>query len=324
MRLCKQRAPDLQAVHSGLLHGLTAAGHERRLAAMLRHMQKTPGLALCAALSLLGSTAQAQTISTDTIAPDSAHQPKWEAGVAGVAVTVPDYPASDQNRTIALPAPYFVYHGSTFRSDDEGSRLRQILTPNVELSLSGGGALSSDSKHSDARSGMPDLGYLLEVGPNVRLTYDGPMPETKWVIDLPIRAVASLNDFDLRWRGLIFAPEFAYQSKHFVNDHLNLRIALGAEVGTRLLQRYFYEVPSAYATADRAAYSASAGYLGSSLAATLNYKVTKKLKSFVSLEYDNYAGAANNDSPLYRSNDGYAAVIGFSWSFLQSHEIEED
>jgi hypothetical protein len=59
-------------------------------------------------LSLLAtSTAQAQTISTDTIAPDSAHQPKWEAGVAGVAVTVPDYPASDQNRTHRIARAVF-------------------------------------------------------------------------------------------------------------------------------------------------------------------------------------------------------------------------
>lgn len=274
--------------------------------------------ALCACLITL--PAYAQTLGTDTVAPDSPDQPKWEAGVAGVALTVPDYPASDENRTLALPAPYFVYHGTTFRSDDEGSRLRQKLTPNVELSLSGGGALSSDSKHSDARQGMPDLGYLLEVGPNMRLVFDGPAPQTQWVIDLPVRAVASLQDVDLHWRGVVFAPEFAFQSKRFLDERASLRVALGAEVASTLLQRHFYDVQAQYATADRPQYSASAGYMAASLAATLDYKFTKKLRGFLSLEYDNYAGSANDDSPLYRANDGYSAIVGFSWSFLQSKE----
>ncbi|MDB5967565.1 MAG: hypothetical protein JWQ90_15 [Hydrocarboniphaga sp.] len=281
--------------------------------------------ALSAALAFLAtSTAHAQTLSTDTLSPDSAQQPKWEAGVAGVALTVPDYPAADENRTLALPAPYFIYHGTTFRSDDEGSRLRQKLTPNVELSLSGGGALSSDSSHSDARRGMPDLGYLVEVGPNLRLVFDGPRPKSKWVIDLPLRAVSSLKDFDLRWRGMIVAPEFAFQSKHFLDQRMDLRVALGAEIGSTLLQRYFYDVQPQYVTPDRTQYSASAGYLASSLAATVNYRFTKKLRGFVSLEYDNYAGAANTESPLYRANDGYSAVIGCSWSFLQSREFAEE
>jgi outer membrane protein len=281
-----------------------------------------PLYALCACL--IATSAQAQTLGTDTVAPDSPDQPKWEAGVAGVALTVPDYPASDENQTLALPAPYFVYHGTTFRSDDEGSRLRQKLTPNVELSLSGGGALSSDSKHSDARQGMPDLGYLVEAGPNLRLSFDGPRPQTQWVIDLPLRAVASLKDFDLHWRGVIYAPEFAFQSKRFLDERASLRIALGAEIASTLLQRHFYDVQAQYATAQRPQYSSSAGYMASSLAATLNYKFTKKLHGFLSLEYDNYAGSANNDSPLYRANDGYSAVVGFSWSFLQSEERAEE
>lgn len=278
--------------------------------------------ALCAALAAV--PAAAQTLNADTVAPDNADQPKWEAGVAGVALTVPNYPAADENRTLALPAPYFVYHGTTLRADDEGSRLRQKLTPNVELSLSGGGALSSNSRDSQARRGMPDLGYLLEVGPNLRLSFDGPQPQTRWLLDLPVRAVASLDDGDLSWRGLVFAPVFAFQSKQFLDPRASLRVALGAEIAGTLLQRHFYDVQAQYATADRPQYSASAGYLASSLSATLGYKFTKKLNGFVSLEYDNYAGSANADSPLYRANDGYSAVVGFSWSFLQSKERAEE
>jgi len=291
---------------------------------MLALMPIPKRLALCAALACFAATAQAQ-LDTELLPADGARQPKWEAGVAGVAVTVPDYPASDENRSLALPAPYFVYHGRVLRSDDEeGSRLRQKLTPNIELSISGGGALSSDSKDSDARRGMPDLGYLLEVGPNLRLSFDGPRPQSKILVDLPVRAVTSVQDFEFDWRGLLFAPEIAYQSERFLGGKLKLRAEVGVDFGTTLLQRYFYDVAPQYATVDRPAYAAHAGYLGASFGTRASYAFSRRVRGFVGLGYDQYAGAASDDSPLFRSRHGYSAVTGFSWSFLQSREFAEE
>ena len=44
------------------------------------------------------------------------------------------------------------------------------------------------------------------------------------------------------------------------------------------------------------------------------------LRGFVSASYHNYAGSANADSPLLRSDDGYSAALGLSWSFLRSKQ----
>lgn len=279
-------------------------------------------VALLLLLGARGAAAQSLPVADDGPAP--ARPPKWEAGLAAFAIGMPAYPGSDEYRYLVMPAPYFVYHGRVFRADDEeGSRLRQILTPNVELDLSGGGALASDSSHSDARRGMPDLDYLVELGPKLRLSFDGLAPSSKLILSLPARAVVSIGD-DLGWQGFVFEPELAWQRGGLLHRRLGLRLSADATFATHALQRYFYEVAPRYATPERPAYAAEAGYVGASLSGRASWVFTPRLRGFVSLSYLNNAGSANEDSPLFRTPSGYLAALGFSWSFLRSREPAED
>ncbi len=287
-------------------------------------MRSKPRTVLIFTMLILSHDVRAQTLDSNVLGSQSEKRPKWEAGVAGVTLKVANYPAADEYQTLALPAPYFVYRGRTLQSDDDGSRIRQVLTPNAELSVSGGGALSSNSSGSDARDGMPDLGYLLEAGPNLRLTYDGFAPKAKILVDIPVRGVVSLDHRDLHWRGAVFAPELAYQSQSFLHGKLTLRPSIGVEIASTALQRYYYEVQPRYATVGRAAYSASAGYLGASIGALATYELSRRVRVFAAMGYNNHAGAANRDSPLFRSVDDYSAVTGFSWSFFQSRQRAEE
>jgi outer membrane protein len=284
---------------------------------VLRHRRLRPAilLALCAAAP--SSPAVAQTLPAPNEATTSENLPKWEAGVLFAALTLPDYPASDEYQRIALPVPYFVYRGQVLRAEDEGSRLRQRLAPHVEFDISGGGALSSDAGRSDARRGMPDLDYLVELGPNLRLSYDGPRPQSRFIVNLPLRGVASIGS-GIDWQGVLFAPELAYVSERFLDGRLALRASLVSEFSSTQLQRYFYEVQPQYATDTRPAYAASAGYLGSSLGFRVTYTLTASVSTFIGLRWYNHAGAANADSPLFRSDDGYSATLGLRWSFLKS------
>lgn len=251
-------------------------------------------------------------------------RPRWEAGVAAVGFTVPDYPAADEYRSLALPLPYFVYRGRVLRADEESSRLRRRLAPNVELDISARGALSTDSEGSDAREGMPDLGYLLELGPNLRLSYPGAAPRSHWIVNLPVRGVISIGDPDVHWRGVVFAPELAYRRAGFMDGRLALRGSLRPTFAGTRLQRYFYEVAPQFATPQRPAYEASAGYLGVSLGAQVSWAFTPRLRGFLDLRHYNHAGAANDDSPLFRSENNLTAAAGFSWSFWQSRHGAED
>ena len=281
-------------------------------------------LAAFTALGMAAASAQPLGVPEDLPGKPGHQRPRWEAGIAGVAATVPDYPASDEHQRVALPAPYFVYRGRTLRADDEGSRLRRRLTPNLEIDVSGGGAMSSDSSGSDARRGMPDLDYLLELGPNLRMSFEGPTPTSTLIVNMPLRGVASLGDGGLQWRGLVFTPDLALQSERFLGGRMNLRGSIRADFASAQLQRYFYEVTPQYATPERPVFSAAGGYLGASVGGRVAYAITPRLSSFVSLRYYFHDGAANDRSPLFRSDHGYSAAVGFSWSLFQSRQLAED
>jgi outer membrane protein len=274
---------------------------------------------------LFSATAFAQALpSIDDIPAQVPDRPKWEVGIGALAFITPNYPASDDYRTLAFPAPYFVYRGRVLQADDEGSRLRHRFTPNIELGFSGGGALSSNSNDSGARRGMPDLDYLVEAGPNLRLSFDGPTPRSKLQLDLPVRAVFSVGS-DLRSRGFTFAPELAFMSSYLRKDRLTLRLSLGSDWATEALHDYFYEVEPRYAIeGQRPAYSASAGYLGSSIGTRLTYAFTPRVSGFAAVRYYQYSGAANENSPLFERDDNTSLVVGFIWSLWQSRARAED
>ena len=280
-----------------------------------------------AVLSPAGRVLAQALPSTSDLSASGPAPPKWEAGLVGVLATAPTYPASEDNTIVAVPVPYFDYHGKSLQSDDDGSRLRQLLTPNLEIGLSGGGALSSDSNDSRARRGMPDLDYLLEAGPNLRLSYDGDSPYAKFAVDLPLRFVVSAGfDSGIHGRGAVFAPELSYSFRKKLPGTRRpnlIRISFGSDFASTALGDYFYTVRPQYVTPDRPAYDAKAGYLGSSLGVRTIFPLGADLRGFVALRYYSHTGAANDDSPLFRSEDGASAAIGFTWTIFQSQERAE-
>ena len=97
--------------------------------------------------------------------------------VAGGAY-LPDYPASDQNHLKFVGLPYFVYRGELVRSDREGTRAKLWESAYANIELSAAASFATESKDDVARQGMPNLDYLLEIGPRCkrpfkRLGWDG-------------------------------------------------------------------------------------------------------------------------------------------------------
>ena len=244
-------------------------------------------------------------------------KPLWEAGIGGFAGAVADYPGSDQYRVRGLPLPFFIYRGDFFSSDVHGPRL-QKSSGIVEWELSGGGSLSSNSK-GGARSGMPNLDYLLEVGPKAKITVAKPTDTSRLTVDLALREALSTNfSSRLRSQGALFAPDIAYEERAIFGSQWSGLASIGAQFATAGLQRYYYEVEPQYARPGRPAYDARAGYLGSTLTFTAFRQVTRSFTVFVGLDLDNYDGAANVDSPLLRIRNDVGAAVGFAWSIGQS------
>jgi len=253
--------------------------------------------------------------SVDTTGAGS--KPLWEAGIGGFAGAVADYPGSNQYRVRGLPLPFFIYRGDFLKSDANGPRL-QKSSGIVEWELSGGGSLASNSK-GGARSGMPNLDYLLEIGPKAKITVAKPTDTSRLTVDVALREAISTNfSSRLRTQGELFAPDIAYEERAIFGSQWSGRASLGAQFATAALQRYYYEVEPQYARPGRPAYDARAGYLGATLALTAFRQITRSFTVFVGLDVNNYDGAANVDSPLLRTRNDLGAAVGFAWSIGQS------
>jgi outer membrane scaffolding protein for murein synthesis (MipA/OmpV family) len=92
----------------------------------------------------------------------------------------------------------------------------------------------------------------------------------------------------------------------------------GAVFGNARLNEYFYGVAPRYASASRPAYRAGDGLMMTRLGLSLSYGVTPDWRVFGFARYDNYAHAANRDSPLFRKNSGLSLGVGFTWTAYRS------
>jgi outer membrane scaffolding protein for murein synthesis (MipA/OmpV family) len=275
---------------------------------------------VCTLLLYAAKPAHADAVAPSDVEPTTAEvHPLWEAGVGVIAGAIADYPGSDQYRVRGAPIPYFIYRGDFFRSDQSGTRLR-AGSGNVEWEFSGGGTLSSSSD-SGARAGMPKLDYLLEAGPKAKITVAQLTPNSRVLIDLPVRTAAS-TDFSSRFhaRGFTFSPDLTYEDQSLLRSSWSGRVSLGVEFATRSLQEFYYSVAPQYAAPGRPAYEAHGGYFGSDVAFTAFRTLRRNFHVFVAVDFDSYKGAASEDSPLFRARDGFGAAVGFAWSFKQSQQ----
>jgi outer membrane scaffolding protein for murein synthesis (MipA/OmpV family) len=254
--------------------------------------------------------------------PAQAQQlPVFEAGIAGGGGWLPAYPASDQNRWRGLAVPYIIYRGSVFRADDSGLRARTNLADGIELSVSASGGVNASSDDVTARQGMPDLQWLGEIGPNLRFTLwrgeDEAAPQ-RIVLDTPVRAVFSTDWSSVSFRGFTFAPDIAYEHMHFLSPFARLRVSAGVVFGTDRYAEYFYDVAPQFARADRPAYNAQAGYVGSRLSVSYRLPLSERFSIVAGGRVENFSGATNADSPLFRNEWNFSVVAGFAVSLWRS------
>ena len=247
--------------------------------------------------------------------------PVFEVGIAGGGGSIPAYPASSQNQWRGLLVPYFIYRGDVLRSDDGGVRARASLADGIELSVSASGGVNASSDDVTARVGMPDLQWLGEVGPNLRFILwrgeDEAAPE-RLVVDTPLRAVFSTDWSSVSFRGFTFAPDIAYERLHVFSQYARLRVSAGVLFGSDAYADYFYQVDPQYAQPGRPAYNAQPGYVGARLSVSYRLPLSERLSIVVGGRIENFSGARNADSPLYRSEWNGTVVAGFAFSLWRS------
>lgn len=248
-------------------------------------------------------------------------RPLWELGAGGAVLTAPDYIGSDEYRVLGSPFPYFVYHGRRVRIDREALRGRLFSHERVEVEVSLNGTIPVRSKHNDAREGMPDLDFSGEIGPRLRWILHRSEDRSRNVfLDLPVRAVF-VSDFTyLDHAGWTSSPAFRYTGQHF---GWTLDAIAGLEFADSSYHDYFYGVDERYATPERPAYSADAGFGGTRLALGFNRRFGR-LFTGVFTRYMNLTGATFEDSPLVRSTNSVVAGLAVAWVFHESSTMVDE
>lgn len=245
-------------------------------------------------------------------------KPLWELGVAAGGIFSPDYPATDKNSLHGLALPYVIYRGDFLRLGID-SIAKGVFIDNdyAELNVSLAASFNSNSSDNNARREMPDLDYLVEIGPQLKIML-GELYGGKTEIQLPFRAVFSSDFTRVDHRGYLFNPRITYERQNIFNSGIDMNSSIGSSFATKKLQDYFYRVAARYATATRTEYEADGGYLGSDTTLGFSYGITDRLRAYVGGKLGYYGGAANEDSPLFRQKVNASIHAGFTWSIFQS------
>lgn len=242
-----------------------------------------------------------------------AELPRWELGMGLGGVSLPEYRGSDQQKNYLLPIPYVVYRGERFVMDRRGMRGLLFASESVALDISGDFGVPVDSKTSDTRGGMPNLNFMLHLGPSLEFTLHEERDHGDVLkLKLPVQSVISMDMSEPGTHGWFFYPHLNY----IIRSRWTVGTALGATFATRAYHQYYYGVSAPYATAERPAYSAGGGYSGLRMSASLSRRIGD-IWLGVFARYENFSNSVYADSPLKRSS--YSLVTGFGAAWVFSH-----
>lgn len=238
-------------------------------------------------------------------------EPLWEVGLFNFVADLPHYPGSDESRVYAFPAPFFSYRGKYLRASREGVRGIFYQGPQIEtsISLSGNPPVDEDN---EARAGMPGLDAIGQAGPSVKWYFLGRDPVDRVYLQASARAAASIDfasGLQVRYQGVAGGLDAVYYNRsRFRDQRIKFQFTLGLNAADRVYNGYFYDVAPAYATVQRPAYHADAGYGGASLAFSMQYDMTPLVSLGFYSRWDNLSGAVFADSPLVKQENNF--VVG--------------
>ena len=246
----------------------------------------------------------------------------WELRLAAFGRYAPAYPGADESDLTMLPIPVPVYRGSRLRF---GENLDQIArgeiaeTRRLRFGIDLDFTFGEDSEDIAVRAGMPDLDFMVELGPELEIRLNEPNPRGgEFLLALQLRAAVSFDDLDPSSRGFLINPQFEYRRDGLFDADNLLSLRWKPTWASEDYMDYYYEVGPNFATAGRPAYDATAGYLGSTFTAALTRQINDKLTFGVSASYYLYNSAENRTSPLFQSDSGASVQAALVWKLAES------
>ncbi|MGB0865318.1 MAG: MipA/OmpV family protein [Granulosicoccaceae bacterium] len=251
-------------------------------------------------------------------------KPRWEIGLGGLHLGGKDYPASDQDNVRTFVVPYMVYRGEKLRIGEGGVSAMAFENSRFSLDVSVAGSVNANSDN-ELREGLPEIDYMFELGPQLvvtlqdRLNADGTRSEMTFSTQM--RAAFETDFSDIDSRGGVLTTVLEWERSGFMDGRLGFFAEIGPKWATEDLQDVFYQVDDQYATAEREAFDAKGGYMGTDLQIGLSYQPTPNIWLYGALGQKLYRGAANEDSPLFETDSSNTFWLGGLWRIKSSKEL---
>jgi outer membrane protein len=241
----------------------------------------------------------------------------WEFGAGFGVFDIPLYPGSSQNKQYLFPLPYIKLE-SKHLEIDEGIRAFLFRSDKVRLDLSADLALPVRSKDSIARSGMPSLDTVLQIGPSLEITLAGKYKSKNELrLEFPVRTAIATDIKDTRNIGWLVESVLTYERKRQHKKAEAIKVRLGLRYATEDYHEYYYDVAPAYISPQRAVFTSGGGYSG--LFTDIGYGWREGNTIYWTLlRYQSLSGAVYENSPLVEDKDYFLLGAGFSWIFAQS------
>jgi hypothetical protein len=242
---------------------------------------------------------------------------QWTMGIGLGVFDYHLYPGARQSNRLIFPAPYFTYRSPKFEVD-RGIKSFIYNSETIIIDISADFALPVDSDETLAREGMPDLDFVLQLGPSLEFMLNDKNKnyfDTRF--ELPVRVAFAVDPGSIENIGYLIEPRFTFKHQRLANTGLSHKTTLGLKFATQDFHAYYYDVAAEFATATRAEYKSDAGFGGS----FVNYRISYKTNDFIYwafIRYQSLRGAQFEDSPLVLQNDYYFFGAGFAWIFAQS------
>jgi outer membrane scaffolding protein for murein synthesis (MipA/OmpV family) len=255
-------------------------------------------------------------------------EPLWEVGLGGGGTYTPDYPGASQNHVWAIPFPWGIYRGDLLHSDRHGNtRARFFHRAGWEFNASASGGLPASSSQNQARSGMPNLEWMAEVGPRLTVDLISYSSGSLLRFGLPVRAAFSTNGQHLRDRGFTVAPELLYDDPNAFGTRFDGFVLVTWNWLDRRFSDYFYSVDASEVADGRPVYRARGGYLQTDVNFGLMAPIhSRQVRLYAFTTLATLSGSANDHSPLFRSSFNASVSAVLIWTFAESKRqvIPED
>ncbi|MBU2987744.1 MipA/OmpV family protein [Saccharophagus degradans] len=240
---------------------------------------------------------------------------EMELGIGLGGQYIHDYRGSKETQIQFLPFPFVKYHGDFLKIDRKGVEGEIYASDRFEFNLSADLALNGDSHDNRLRAGMPELASAAQMGPSFNINITGKNFHTGWAARLPLRGVVAIDTSKVEYIGYNFAPKLTYQWPNFYGEW-DAKADVGVIYASEKYHRYYYSVEDAFATVERPAYAATAGYSGAFVKVGAKARYGNIIYG-TSIRYDNLEGVVFEDSPLMETTDHWVVSAGVAWVFYK-------